>query len=74
MKRCDCGQYPDVCARYGHRRIGEGGEQSVKRSTVTTTVVVHWDGIPWDDLPAECREYVREHIDRICDRLDIEAH
>jgi hypothetical protein len=18
MKRCECGQYPDVCARYGH--------------------------------------------------------
>ena len=23
MKRCECGQYPDVCARYGHK--GDGG-------------------------------------------------
>ena len=22
MKRCECGQYPDVCARYGHSKRG----------------------------------------------------
>lgn len=40
MKRCECGQYPDVCARYGHA----GGHERVAKSC-------DWERIA-DDLAA----------------------
>lgn len=40
MNRCECGQYPDVCARYGHRGASGsffGHEEMLEEIDITLT-------------------------------------
>ena len=61
MRRCKCGQYPDVCARYGHA----GGDSPLKPIVRPRPRAVDshvWCDVHCDIHPRE-RDYYDEGVD-----------